>query len=267
MRHVLLILICIASFPCFGQEMGNDIYTKSYAVPDSTAKSSDEFIGEKSTLVNKGLSSGLKESVGNKNLNKPVIFETIRTPRNMPEPGTAYIPLWRNGGFSASGSISVMPGLMQIERGSFGFSQGIGKISLYMGAVANKYGYYNGLYTQYGVNGSLKYQFNPKLSFNVVGTYYFGQPPMMANGMPMPPSMIGYFGASTFGGYFSYQFNETFGLDVGAQTVRQFGTNRYYLEPIVTPTIKVGKVKFGIPAGQILYDIIRSHVEEHRNRR
>lgn len=267
MRHVLLILTCVSSFICFGQEKNNDINTKTYAIPDSVALVSGDNNTHSSLSPYVGVSSVLNEKVSFLHMQPPVFFETIRPPKNIPEPGTAYIPLWRNGGLAASGRISVMPGLMQIDSGSFGFSQGIGKFSLYMGAVANKYGYYSGLYTQYGVSGSLKYQFNPKLSFNVVGTYYFGQPPMMANGMPMPPSMIGYFGASTFGGYFSYQLNETFGLDVGAQTVRQFGTNRYYFEPIVTPTIKVGKVKFGIPAGQILHDIIRSHIEERRYRR
>ena len=65
----------------------------------------------------------------------------------------------------------------------------------------------------------------------------------------------------------SYQFNETFGVDVGAQAVQQFGTEKHQLEPIVTPTVKVGKVKFGLPVGQILNGIIRSQSEGHRNRR
>ena len=64
----------------------------------------------------------------------------------------------------------------------------------------------------------------------------------------------------------SYQFNETFGVDVGAQTVQQFGTNRYRVEPIVTPTVKVGKVRFGLPVGQILHGIIRSQAEQHNRR-
>lgn len=265
MRIVLIILICIVSFPCFGQELDPDIFTKSYAVPDSTAKSSDE-IKEASPLLlnNKGLSYGLKESVGIRDLNKPMFLETIRPPKNMPEPGTAYIPLWSNGGLSASGSVSVMPGLMKIDSGSVGFRQNIGNFSFYMGGVANKYGFFNGLHTQYGVTGNLHYQFSPKLSFTGFGTYYFGQPPIMGNGMPMQPAMIGYYKVSTFGGYLSYQFNETFGLDVGAQSVQQFGTNKYYLEPIVTPTVKVGKFKFGLPVGQILNGIIRSHLEERK---
>ena len=267
MRHVVLILICIASFPCFGQEIGKDIYTKSYAVPDSTAKSSDYFMEDNSSLYSKGLTYGIKEPVGLFDFKKPIFFEPILPYKNMPEPGTAYIPLWRNGGLAAAGSIEVMPGLMRIDSGSFGFRQSIGNFSFYMGGVANKYGFFNGLHTQYGVNGNFLYQFSSNLSFTGFGTYYFGQPPMMAYGMPMLPAMIGYYNVSRFGGYMSYQFNETFGVDVGAQAVQQFGTEKYQLEPIVTPTIKVGKVKFGLPVGQILNGIIRSQAEGRRNRR
>ncbi len=82
----------------------------------------------------------------------------------------------------------------------------------------------------------------------------------------MIPAMVGNYGVSTFGGYMSYQFNNTFGVDVGAQTVQQFGTNKYYVEPIVTPTVKLGKVKIGLPVGQILHGIIRSQAEQ-RNKR
>lgn len=151
---------------------------------------------------------------------------------------------------------------MQIHSGTIGINQNIGNFSLYLGAVANKYGYFNGLHTQYGVSGNIHYQFSPKLSFTGFGTYYFGQP----QGYPLLPSMIGYYRNSNFGGYMSYQFNETFGVDVGAQTVQQFGTNRYRVEPIVTPTVKVGKVRFGLPVGQILHGIIRSQAEQHNRR-
>ncbi|MDE6291019.1 MAG: hypothetical protein K2M16_05760, partial [Muribaculaceae bacterium] len=196
----------------------------------------------------------------------PELFETIRPSKNMPEPGTAYIPLWRNGGIAATGSITVMPGLMQIDSGSIGFSQNLGNFSLYFGGMANKYGFFNGLYTQYGLSGNLHYKFSTRLSMTAFGTYYFGQPPLLANGMPMPPSMIGYFGGTSYGGYLSYKFNETFGLDVGAQAVQNFGTEKYRFEPIVTPTLKVGKVKFGLPVGQILNGIIRSQAEQRKYR-
>ena len=70
--------------------------------------------------------------------------------------------------------------------------------------------------------------------------------------------MIGYYGRSTFGGYFDFQINERWGVQTGAQTVQQVGTNRYKAEPIVTPYYRINKkVAIGLPVGQILYHILK----------
>lgn len=181
-------------------------------------------------------------------------------------PGTAYIPTWKNGGVLATGSISEFPGMMSIHTGAVGLIQNYGKWNLYIGGEANKYGYFNGLHTQYGINGSISYSISPLITLTGYGTYYFGRAPMMANGMPMSPGMLGYFSASNFGATAEFQFNETFGLIVGGEAVQEIGTNRYRFEPIVTPTIKIGKVKIGIPVGEIVNDAIRSHLEHRRHR-
>ena len=262
MRQMFLLIAVLAPMICFGQDIENDIVVKSYAVPDSISKNPANFSVSDSISFAKGYSLDipLEKSPSNFDLTSPA--ETIASDKNALLPGMAVIPLWNNAQFIATGDIQVMPGLMQIHSGTIGINQNIGNFSLYLGAVANKYGYFNGLHTQYGVSGNIHYQFTPKLSFTGFGTYYFGKP----NGYPLLPSMIGYYRNSNFGGYMSYQFNETFGVDVGAQTVQQFGTNRYRVEPIVTPTVKVGKVRFGLPVGQILHGIIRSQAEQHNRR-
>lgn len=247
---------------CFGQEIKNDTSVKSYSVPDSISKNAINYYVSDSLSQANGHSFNPIIEKPLPNFEIPTPLQPINSAKNIVPPGTAVIPLWKNAQFIATGDIRVMPGLMQIHSGTIGINQNVGNFSFYMGAVANKYGYFNGLNTQYGVSGNLQYQISPKLSFTGFGTYYFGRP----NGMPLLPSMIGYYGVSNFGGYMSYQFNEIFGVDVGAQTVQQFGTNRYQLEPIVTPTVKVGKVKFGLPVGQILNGIIRSQAEQ-RNKR
>lgn len=247
---------------CFGQEIENDISVKSYAVPDSVSKKTVYFSASDSLSSAKGYSYELASDKSLSNFELSSHTETIMSDKNMVSPGVALIPLWKNAQFVASGDIRVMPGLMQIHSGTIGINQNIGNFSLYMGAVANKYGYFNGLHTQYGVSGQLQYQISHRLSFTGFGTYYFGRP----NGFPLLPSMIGYYWTSNFGGYMSYQFNEIFGVDLGAQTVQQFGTNRYRVEPIVTPTVKVGKVRFGLPVGQILHGIIRSQAEQRNHR-
>lgn len=267
MRLFVIMMFCLSSIVCLGQDIEYDIKHKTYAIPDSVMRNAAGMEGVEPLRLNRDLQKDIYtagDSLYNSSTVKP--YETEIIPNRFDEPGTAYIPLWKNGGILATGQMTVLPGLMRIYSGSIGFGQQIGNLSLYAGALANKYGFFNGLYTQYGVNTSLQYSFNPSLSIVGYGTYYFGQPPLMGNGLPMPPSMIGYFGVSTFGGYVNYQFNETFGLQVGGQAVQQFGTNKYMLEPIVTPTVKVGKVRIGFPVGQIVNGMIRSQMEQRRRR-
>lgn len=263
MRQVILLIILLSPIMCFAQEIENDIIVKTYAVPDSVSKNASNFNVSDSLSSAGSHSSNLIIEKHLPNFEMAAPLEPISSAKNTVQPGTAVIPLWKNAQFIAIGNIRVMPGLMQIHTGTIGLNQNIGNFSLYMGAVANKYGYFNGLHTQYGVFGNLQYQISPQLSFTGFGTYYFGRP----KGFPLLPSMIGYYGVSTFGGYMSYQFNETFGVDVGAQTVQQFGTKRYHVEPIVTPTVKLGKVKLGLPVGQILHGIIRSQAEQRNYRK
>lgn len=262
---ILISLSCITFASGFGQEISNDPDFKTYTIPDSVVKKETTLSGTESVPFNQYTSNGLfmtADSLAGFETSNP--SKTGIIPKSFTQPGTAFIPLWSNSGLLATGERTVMPGLMQVDSGSIGIVQNLGNLSLYFGGIANKYGFYNGLHTQYGVNGSISYGFSPRLSLVGYGTYYFGNPPLMANGMPMPPSMIGYFGVSTFGGYVNYQFNKTFGLNLGGQAVQQFGTNIYRFEPIVTPTVKLGKVTVGLPVGQIMHGIIRSRMEGRR---
>ena len=119
-------------------------------------------------------------------------------------PGQATMFSWCTGEVVATGARAVYPGLMQIDSGSIGVYQSVGSLTLYAGGIVNKYGYFRGLHTQYGLNGSITYSFSPKVSFSAFGTYYFGKPPIMGGNLPMPPAMVGYYGVSKFGGYINY---------------------------------------------------------------
>ncbi len=170
-------------------------------------------------------------------------------------PGQASLFNWNNGEIIASGGSVYYPGLLKIDSGSLGLYQSFGNTTLYLGATVNKYGWFKGVNTQYGVNGRLCYQFSPRVSATLFGTYYFGGAPLMANGMPMPLSMAGYYGYNKFGGYVDCVINEHFGVQVGGQVVQHTYSNRYEAEPIATPYVKIGrkkKIGIGLPVGQIL---------------
>ena len=84
--------------------------------------------------------------------------------------------------------------------------------------------------------------------------------PVMPDGSPMPPSMLGYYDVSRFGGYVNYKVSEHFGILVGGQAVERHGPRNYYeVEPIATPYVNIGsgkkKVGIGLPVGQIIYGL------------
>ncbi|MDE5887951.1 MAG: hypothetical protein K2H46_10245 [Muribaculaceae bacterium] len=268
-RAVVLIFGCIFSMTlCCGQEVEHfEFHTNDLKI-DSVPVSLNKFkeFGL-SSFKTKDFVFERESEMMMQGENYRLHFDSVYSNGNEAAPGTAVIPTWKNGAFMASGSISSYPGLMDIHKGSVGLIQNFGNLTIYAGGEANKYGYFNGLHTQYGINGTIQYNFSPRLALIGYATYYFGKKPLMANGMPMPPAMMGYYSVSKFGATVDYQLNETFGLIVGGEAVQQFGTNRYRFEPIVTPTVKIGKVRIGLPVGQIVNDMIRSHIEERRNRR
>ncbi|MDE6206224.1 MAG: hypothetical protein K2M55_00260 [Muribaculaceae bacterium] len=180
-------------------------------------------------------------------------------------PGLSNLYSWRNGSIIATGEESDMLGLMHMDNGTIGIFQSYENMSLYLGLEANKYGFYQGLHTQYGISGNLSYYLSPHLSFTAYGTYYFGVPPTLKGGLPMSPAMMEYCQRSTLGGYMNYRINDRYGILVGGQAVQQMGTNKYQFEPVVTPYFKVGKVEIGLPVGQILNGIIREQNERMRN--
>ncbi len=192
---------------------------------------------------------------------EPVLFPPHRpasiSDLNLPHlrfiPNEANLLKWTDGEISAIGYMRVYPGLMQIDSGTVGICQSFGNLTLSAGAEANKYGFFNGLITKYGLTGNVAYRFSPRLSFTAFGTYYFGNPRMF-----LPPSIAGYYGRTSFGGYLDYQINDYWGVEAGARTVRQLDTNRFESEPIVTPYYKINKkVKIELPIAEILYHILK----------
>ncbi len=258
-KHLLALLLAVIPLACFSQTELNDSISfgqnklegcslEGVAKPDSISR----------VIINEAYHYEYATAL------HPLFLYTLARPLDLHlpifpfTPGVSSLFQWKSGAIVASGSTRSFPGLMQIESGELSIYQSAGNFSFHTGGMVNKYGYFNGLHTQYGLNGSISYQFTPKLSATIFGEYYFGQPPRMANRIPMPPAMIGYYGRSTFGGYFDVKINERWGVQTGVQTVQQVGNNRYKAEPIVTPYYRINKkVAIGLPVGQILYHILK----------
>ena len=162
---------------------------------------------------------------------------------------------------SADVDVAVYPGMMNKATGTLGASIRNGNVRFYAGGIVNEYSFYGGLIRQLGVQGSLTYQISAPLSFTAFASYYGRNAmPVMPCGSPMPPSMLGYYDVSRFGGYVNYKVSEHFGILVGGQAVERHGPRNYYeVEPIATPYVNIGsgkkKVGIGLPVGQIIYGL------------
>ncbi|MDO4319223.1 MAG: hypothetical protein Q4C34_01490 [Bacteroidales bacterium] len=154
-----------------------------------------------------------------------------------------------------------LPGMMNKRTGTMGVSILNGKMNFYVGSIVNKYGFYGGLIRQIGINSRFTYRLSTPCSFTVFAYYYgHNRMPVMPDGHPMPPSMLGYYDVSRFGGYVDYRASDHFGIQVGGRVVERTGVrNRYEVEPIATPYIVVGRGKtrvgIGLPVGQIIYGL------------
>lgn len=175
-------------------------------------------------------------------------------------PGVIY----NTGNMALRGAVNVVqyPGMMNKATGTLGTTVGNGKVNFYVGGIVNQYAFYGGLVRQFGVTGTFTYRISSPLSFSAFACYYGKNAmPMMPDGSLMPPSMLGYYDVSRFGGYADYRISERFGLQMGGQVVERMGTrgNHYEIEPIATPYINVGsgkkKVGIGLPVGQIIYGL------------
>lgn len=157
--------------------------------------------------------------------------------------------------------VAVYPGMMNKATGTLGASIRNGNVRFYAGGIINKYSFYGGLIRQLGVQGSLTYQISAPLSFTAFASYYGSNAmPVMPDASLMPPSMLGYYDVSRFGGYVNYKVTEHFGILVGGQAVERHGPRNYYeVEPIATPYVNIGrgkkKVGIGLPVGQIIYGL------------
>ncbi|MCM1142226.1 MAG: hypothetical protein NC453_26955, partial [Muribaculum sp.] len=120
----------------------------------------------------------------NSAMGESFLYKRICIPYNIyHDSGQNNLFKWHNGEIDISGQSTLYPGMMQVDTGSIWASQSTGNFRVCIGAIANKYGWYNGLKTQYGLSGTIDYQISSKLSFRIYGIYYWGSDPRLINGM------------------------------------------------------------------------------------
>lgn len=165
--------------------------------------------------------------------------------------GVNSFNLWRRGHLSISGATNQMPELMDFQTSSLSLHQDFGRFQLSASATANKYWMpmQSTLYTQYGFGGTIGYDLSDAVSLHAFG-YYYAHNPLVG------PAFSPYVSTTSYGGYADIRFSDRFGSNIGVRRYINPMSGRWTTEPIVTPYIKVKKLRIEFPVGSLLKTLI-----------
>ena len=143
------------------------------------------------------------------------------------------------------GSQSTLPGRGGINEASLMYRYDINDFWEIQGGVnATKYHFPFHTGQAFGAAGTIIYRPTDKLSFRAFGSY--------------APVNAYEFHMNSYGGTIGYEFNDKWGVEVGAERVYDPMKRSWDTRPIAIPYFKFNKTKIGVDVGGILYEIIRN---------
>ncbi len=125
------------------------------------------------------------------------------------------------------------------------------------GVIANQYGT-RGITTQLGINGFLEYKISQQWSLAVYGTIYNHNPYFSMATFP-------FIETSSYGGWIKYEGGKM-GMKLGARRYYDAFQKQWKMEPIITPSIKLGKALFlELPVGPLVQKSMEKLLKRHPN--
>ena len=246
-KIIILSAFCLLSTGIYAQE------DNSKLKKDSLRAITDESIGiPKISPANNGMKK--PEVKAETEIQQMEIQEIkLRRPFYMPyytNPSPMFYGDYSTGGMMAPnlygyGSQSTLPGIGRINEASLMYQYNINDYwEIQAGLNATKFNFPFSTGQAFGTSGAVIYRPNERLSFRAFGSY-------------APASAYG-FQMSSFGGTIGYEFNDRWGMEVGAERIYDPMRGRWDTRPIAIPYYKFNKTKIGLDVGGILYEIIRS---------
>lgn len=159
--------------------------------------------------------------------------------------------------FTAVGTYRSYIGLMDVQSVSGNMQYSFGAINMQSGLIANRYHFYRGIISQYGISGQIVYRFNPNLSTTIFGTYYNTNPFISMAAFPFVPT-------TSYGGYMTVG-NNSFYMNLGVE--RRYNTFEHKMEtvPIISPAFKISnKVTIELPLGDLVKHVVEDVVMKNR---
>ena len=159
--------------------------------------------------------------------------------------------------FTAVGTYRSYIGLMDVQSVSGNMQYNLGAITMQGGLITNRYHYYRGIISQYGISGQIVYSFNSNLSATIFGTYYNTNPFISMAAFPFVPT-------TSYGGYMTVG-NNSFYMNLGVE--RRYNTFERKMEtvPIISPAFKISnKVTIELPLGDLVKHVVEDAVMKNR---
>lgn len=160
--------------------------------------------------------------------------------------------------FTAVGTYRSYIGLMDVQSVSGNMQYSFGAINMQGALIANRYHYYRGIISQYGISGQIVYSFKPNLSATIFGTYYNTNPFISMAAFPFVPT-------TSYGGYMTVGNNNNFYMNLGVE--RRYNTFEHKMEtvPIISPAFKISnKVTIELPLGDLVKHVVEDVIMKNR---
>lgn len=249
LRTFLLSVCCCIAVCVHAQENGSGLKRDSLKTILNENSGGESLMGEPFTV--KEEIPEIKAETDNPQMEIQEI--KLRSPFYMPyhtNPSPMFYGDYSTGGMIAPnlygyGSQATLPGLGRINEAALMYRYDINDFWEIQGGVnAIKYNLPFSTGQAFGATGAIIYRPNEKLSFRAFGAY-------------APASAYG-FQMNRYGGTIGYEFNDNWGMEVGAERRYDPMRRKWDTRPIAIPYYKFNKTKIGIDVGGILYEIIRT---------
>ena len=194
------------------------------------------------------------------NLSQPYypLFLTDKSPLHKGEYRIGgVIKGFKNSAILGSGSQENLIGLGVVNTANLTYHHRINdrlSYTVYVDAV--KYNIPRNASQQFGVGGTLSYQVTDIVGFHLFGNYKYGKNYY---------AMGNIYGGSSFGGYFTIEMGDRFGMGLGAQHYYNPNMGRWETDPIVMPYFKLNNgAKIGFDVGGIIKGSIKNAIDNKR---
>ena len=242
-KVILPAALSFAIVTCFAQNVEGE---KSLSAPDDTTARSSEQVAPNNNMDMKPY--GIVSPTLNKDsLKAPGSAPMMFLPNSYMLKGDLFGA--KNLGLYASSSRNTYINLLDTRSVEFFLNYQNNNLSLHTGVVANQYETL-GVRTQFGISGALEYHFSPQWSVGVFGNIYNNTPYFSMAAFPFVET-------SSYGGWVKYDQGRI-ALKLGARNYYDGFQRRWRMEPIVTPSVKIGNKFFiELPVGPLLENLLK----------